>query len=119
MPGSGDTCAQQGQNPGSSSANDDVVAALAYKKLHAFATASHGFYFWNFRAELAPRWSFLEAARLGWVPASLDQLDEEVEKACFDEVGGWVNERESERVSERTKDRTRRTRESSTLVVCL
>jgi glucan 1,3-beta-glucosidase len=93
MPGSGDNCALQGSQLSldlPNEDNDQVVTALAHKKLHAFATASHGFYFWNFRAELAPRWNFLEAARAGWIPANLHDLDMTVESACFDEDNGLL-----------------------------
>jgi len=65
-----------------------VVRELAHKKLHAFSQPSHGFFFWNFRAEISKRWDFLEAARLGWVPADLNNLDHKVADACVKEDNG-------------------------------
>ena len=48
---------------------DAVMTALASKKLLAFKEVAHGFYFWNFRNELEPSWSWLAARDAGWLAA--------------------------------------------------
>jgi len=65
-----------------------VTLSLAHKKLHAWSTASHGFYFWNFRAEVSDRWDFLASSKLGWVPDNLADLDAKVATACVNEDNG-------------------------------
>ena len=41
---------------------------MALSKLFAFDYANHGQFFWNFRTELEPRWSYLQATTNGWIP---------------------------------------------------
>jgi hypothetical protein len=49
--------------------NDDLVMrAHARAKLWSYELNSHGQFFWNFRTELEPRWSFQEAVKKGWIP---------------------------------------------------
>mmetsp|Transcript_19787 Transcript_19787/g.63636 ORF Transcript_19787/g.63636 Transcript_19787/m.63636 type:complete len:746 (-) Transcript_19787:112-2349(-) len=64
---------------------DDVMTNLARKKLQAFASVAHGFYFWNFRTELEDQWSYLRAVDRGWIPRNLANLQAEVAGACEDE----------------------------------
>jgi glucan 1,3-beta-glucosidase len=48
--------------------NDHAVTMLAQAQLQVFE-ATHGQFFWNFRTELEPRWSYLEAVKRGWLPS--------------------------------------------------
>jgi len=41
---------------------DEYMTKLTSKLLHSY-TAGHGWFFWNFKNEMEPRWSFLEAHR--------------------------------------------------------
>ena len=65
---------------------DAVMTALASKKLLAFKEVAHGFYFWNFRNELEPSWSWLAARDAGWL-AALDDA-RALLKACASEDAG-------------------------------
>lgn len=65
---------------------DAVMTALASKKLLAFKEVAHGFYFWNFRNELEPSWSWLAARDAGWL-AALDD-SRALLKACASEDAG-------------------------------
>ena len=58
--GAGNALAGNIQNPQFDD-TDAVMTALASKKLLAFKEVAHGFYFWNFRNELEPSWSWLAA----------------------------------------------------------
>uniref|UniRef100_A0A7S2WMK6 Glycoside hydrolase family 5 domain-containing protein n=2 Tax=Rhizochromulina marina TaxID=1034831 RepID=A0A7S2WMK6_9STRA len=71
---------------GDEDVTDDVMTALAAKKFHAFETG-HGYYFWNFRSELEPQWSFLKARKRGWIPESLQDV-ETISSACEKEDKG-------------------------------
>jgi glucan 1,3-beta-glucosidase len=54
--------------------DDDVtMKRLARAKLAAFELTS-GWFYWNFRTELEPKWSYLEGVRRGWLP-DLSQED--------------------------------------------
>ena len=48
-------------------ATDEVIGSLAKKKMQSFALVAHGFYFWNFKTEFEPNWSFMEALARGWL----------------------------------------------------
>ena len=74
-------------SPADDNFNNMVTTNIAHKKLLAWSEASHGFYFWNFRTELAPRWDFLEGRRRGWFP-SLTDLSTKVSEACTAEDRG-------------------------------
>jgi len=47
---------------------DVDLKILGLAKLFAFDYANHGQFMWNFRTEIEPRWSFIEATRIGWLP---------------------------------------------------
>lgn len=72
------------------SINDDVMRSLAYKKVHAFQLG-HGFFFWNFDTEMEPAWSFLKAAKRGWLPMDDPDTQETVANACaVEDSGGYT-----------------------------
>ena len=41
---------------------------LSLAKINAFEVGTHGYFFWNFRAELEPKWDFQRAVSNGWIP---------------------------------------------------
>ena len=53
--------------PDATDATDEVIGSLAKKKMQSFALVAHGFYFWNFKTEFEPNWSFMEALARGWL----------------------------------------------------
>ncbi|KAJ8605597.1 hypothetical protein CTAYLR_000038 [Chrysophaeum taylorii] len=61
---------------------DEVMRNLGAKKLQAFGTVAHGFFFWNFRTELEDQWSYLRAVDRGWLPADIRNLEDIVGTAC-------------------------------------
>lgn len=61
---------------------DVVMRHLASKKLQAFGTVAHGFFFWNFRTELEDQWSYLRAVERGWFPRDARTLAQTVANAC-------------------------------------
>ena len=63
---------------------DAVMRELAAKKLLAFGQVAHGFFFWNFRTELEPHWSWLDAHERGWLPDARGDLAD----ACKAEDSG-------------------------------
>ncbi|KAK7247927.1 cellulase [Aureococcus anophagefferens] len=68
---------------------DAVMTALASKKLLAFKEVAHGFYFWNFRNELEPSWSWLAARDAGWL-AALDDSRALLEACASEDAGADV-----------------------------
>eukprot|EP01035_Chromulina_nebulosa_P023578 gene23578-30572_t len=60
-----------GQCPIDASFDDDDLAmkTIGTAQLQVFET-SHGQFFWNFRTELEPKWSYIEAVKRGWLPSS-------------------------------------------------
>ena len=56
-----------GADTGYTSENE-AMTILSRAKMNAFDMGSHGQFFWNFRTEFEPRWSYLEAVRLNWLP---------------------------------------------------
>lgn len=67
--------------------DDDVVTRnLAHKKLSSFSIG-HGWYFWNFKTEIDPKWDFLRSVELGWIPDNVASL-EKVSNACASEDSG-------------------------------
>ena len=68
--------------------NNEITMQLTRKKLHAWSEVSHGFYMWNFRSELAPRWDYLKAHANGWFPLTMQNLNHEVAEACDKEDQG-------------------------------
>lgn len=48
---------------------DEVIKLYADAQLQVFEKL-HGQFFWNFRTELSPRWSFQESVKRGWLPTS-------------------------------------------------
>lgn len=68
--------------------SDFVMSQLALKKIDAFSTVGHGFYFWNFNAELDdPHWSYLQALERGWIPKGNLNSDI-ISNACKKEDSG-------------------------------
>jgi len=61
---------------------DEVYSNLVKKQIHAYSTAGHGYYYWNFRTELDdPQWNYLAAARRGWM--TTENLNEaNIASAC-------------------------------------
>ena len=57
----------QGPDTGYTSENE-AMTILSRAKINAFDVGTHGQFFWNFRTEFEPRWSYLEAVRLNWLP---------------------------------------------------
>ena len=47
---------------------NEAMTILSRAKMNAFDMGTHGQFFWNFRTEFEPRWSYLEAVRLNWLP---------------------------------------------------
>ena len=67
--GSGSSFIDYGKCPiDDNSWSDSELHTLALSKLFAFDYSNHGQFFWNFRTELEPRWSYLEATKNGWIP---------------------------------------------------
>lgn len=72
--------------------DDSVTRRLAHKKLSAFIRIS-GHFFWNFKTELEPKWSYLDAVERGWIPRDTTRWSAEIDNACFVRAGGgggWV-----------------------------
>lgn len=67
--------------------DDDVVTRnLAHKKLSSF-NIGHGWYFWNFKTEIDPKWDFMRSVEKGWIPSNVAQLSQ-VSDACAAEDSG-------------------------------
>jgi len=61
---------------------DEYMKSLTMKHLSSF-NSGHGWFFWNFRTELEPRWSFDTAWYKGWFPGNVsDWHASEVTSAC-------------------------------------
>jgi len=63
----------------------DAVRDLSYAKLNVFDRHTHGQFFWNFRTEFEPRWDYMRAVDLGWIPKSWDRdspSQKLIEDAC-------------------------------------
>lgn len=63
----------------------NVVRDLAHAKLNVFDRHTHGQFFWNFRTEFEPRWDYLQAVELGWIPSewSLESpAQKDITNAC-------------------------------------
>ena len=54
---------------------DAAMRLLAYSKLSAFDTDTHGQFFWNFRTEFEPKWDFAMAVEKKWLPTDYTDLD--------------------------------------------
>ncbi|EOD13056.1 hypothetical protein EMIHUDRAFT_445914 [Emiliania huxleyi CCMP1516] len=64
---------------------NETMSRLANRYFKSFS-AGHGWFFWNFRTELEPRWSYLEAWRLGWFQKNVsDYTSDAVQGACDEE----------------------------------
>ena len=50
---------------------------IGMAKINAFDVNTHGFFFWNFRTELEPKWSYQEAVARGWLPTAEERNSEE------------------------------------------
>mmetsp|Transcript_28501 Transcript_28501/g.37280 ORF Transcript_28501/g.37280 Transcript_28501/m.37280 type:complete len:600 (+) Transcript_28501:77-1876(+) len=57
---------------------------LAHAKLYAFENSGHGWFFWNFRTENEPTWSYWRAQMEGWIIPDARTIPEDprVEQAC-------------------------------------
>eukprot|EP00968_Pinguiococcus_pyrenoidosus_P016850 scaffold1638_cov258-Pinguiococcus_pyrenoidosus.AAC.74 len=64
--------------------DDAVMRELGFRKIYAFDQIGNGWYFWNFKTELEPRWDFMEAWRRIWIPVELETVDTNtrVVRAC-------------------------------------
>ena len=64
------------------SKEDEYMTTLTMKQIASF-NAGHGWFFWNFRTEIEPRWSFNTAWYTGWFPRNIsDFRDKDVMSAC-------------------------------------
>lgn len=64
-------------------AHEDEYMTMLADKLQASYTSGHGWFFWNFRTELEPRWSFLEAYARGWFRKDVSAFGaEQAKTAC-------------------------------------
>ncbi|KAG8458494.1 hypothetical protein KFE25_003029 [Diacronema lutheri] len=61
--------------------DDAATRRLALKKLNAFQGVS-GWFFWNFKTELEPKWSYLAAVERGWMPRDPSAWNDGIENAC-------------------------------------
>merc|ERR1711871_493274 len=66
--GTGESFISYGMCPIDQSWDDKDLKTLALAKLFAFDYSNHGQFFWNFRTEIEPRWSYLDAIARGWLP---------------------------------------------------
>ena len=60
---------------------DEFEPELAKHKMSAFAEGV-GWFYWNFKNELQPHWSWLESRRRNWLPKNLSILSPELLKVC-------------------------------------
>jgi len=61
---------------------DEYMEKLTMKHLNSFNSV-HGWFFWNFRTEMEPRWSFIDAHFKGWFPGNVSNaFASEVTSAC-------------------------------------
>eukprot|EP01035_Chromulina_nebulosa_P020636 gene20636-26754_t len=49
--------------------DDKATRDLSFAQLEVYES-THGQFFWNFKTEFEPKWSFLEAVKKGWIPKS-------------------------------------------------
>ena len=72
--------------PQSNAADDaKIMYNLTIAKLYAFDLNNHGFFFWNFRTELEPRWDFSRAVAMGWMPPLIrndSTVDDQMKYVC-------------------------------------
>lgn len=62
--------------------NNEYMTTLTMKSLNSF-NSGHGWFFWNFRTEMEPRWSFIQAYYNGWFPGNVSDVHAaEVVNAC-------------------------------------
>lgn len=80
--GTGESFVSYGQCPVDQVWNHSDLVLLGYAKLFAFDYSNHGQFMWNFRTELEPRWSYLEATAAGWLPKG--PFTEETHKIMLD-----------------------------------
>lgn len=67
--------------------DNDMFHQLGQKKVNAF-NYGHGWYFWNFKTEIDPKWDFMRAVENGWLPANISSPGPEVDLACQHEDTG-------------------------------
>mmetsp|Transcript_24492 Transcript_24492/g.61990 ORF Transcript_24492/g.61990 Transcript_24492/m.61990 type:complete len:467 (+) Transcript_24492:209-1609(+) len=67
----------------------EVMTALGHKKLNAW-TYGHGWFFWNFKTELEPKWDYLKSVANGWLPKDAQGNHKEVYEACNKENTGHI-----------------------------
>jgi hypothetical protein len=53
---------------------DTEMRRLAFAKLSAFDSDTHGQFFWNFRTEFEPKWDFAMAVQKEWLPTNYSDL---------------------------------------------
>jgi hypothetical protein len=53
---------------------DTEMRLLAFSKLSAFDSDTHGQFFWNFRTEFEPKWDFAMAVQREWLPTNYSDL---------------------------------------------
>ena len=68
-----------GKCPIDGAAHTDAMKTLGEAKSYVFDHGA-GWFFWNFKVELESRWSFIEASKLGWIPAKMTIGD--ISHAC-------------------------------------
>mmetsp|Transcript_20251 Transcript_20251/g.64037 ORF Transcript_20251/g.64037 Transcript_20251/m.64037 type:complete len:708 (+) Transcript_20251:2-2125(+) len=70
--------------------NDDyVMRKLAHKKLNAY-NAGSGWFFWNFKTELEPKWDYMASVENGWMPTDPQAEQDDIEFACnLEDIGAF------------------------------
>jgi glucan 1,3-beta-glucosidase len=48
----------------------------------------HGWFFWNFKTELEPKWDYIRSVEAGWLPRDAQASSREVALACAAEDTG-------------------------------
>lgn len=65
----------------------EMFRQLGQKKVNAF-NFGHGWYFWNFKTEIDPKWDFMRSVERGWLPRNISSPGVDVDHACDQEDTG-------------------------------
>lgn len=69
--------------------DQEATSSLALKHLNAWSVG-HGWFFWNFKTELEPKWDYIRSVANGWLPSDAQGNHAEVYNACEQENSGHV-----------------------------
>eukprot|EP01121_Diplochlamys_sp_Union-15-3_P019783 TRINITY_DN7532_c0_g1_i1.p1 TRINITY_DN7532_c0_g1~~TRINITY_DN7532_c0_g1_i1.p1 ORF type:complete len:481 (-),score=66.64 TRINITY_DN7532_c0_g1_i1:4-1446(-) len=61
--------------------SDEFLKAYALAQLNTFER-THGWFFWNFKTESAPKWSYIDATKNGWLPPNVRNIGPYIQNAC-------------------------------------